>query len=347
MGRRGEFYPHQDTHRLINAWQKPELVVISECFWTAAARHADIVLPITTSFERNDLTMTGDYSNQHLVPMKCVVPPRGEARNDFDVFAALSERWMPGGKARFTEGKDEMAWLEDFYAVATARGAAQGVTLPPFARFWRENALIEMPESDSGADFVRFRADPQAHPLNTPSGKIEIYSQRIAEYGYADCPPHPAWLVPDEWHGNARPGQLALLSSHPAHRLHSQLNYAQLRERYAVAGREPLTLHPDDAQARGILNGDVVRVWNARGQALAGALVSDGIRPGTVCSHQGAWPDLDNNGLCRNGAVNLLTLDIPSLRLTNGCAANSSLVWLEKYRGEAQAVRAFDPPIGA
>ncbi len=66
--------------------------MISECFWTAAAKHADIVLPATTSFERNDLTMTGDYSNQHLVPMKQVVPPRYEARNDFDVFAELSER---------------------------------------------------------------------------------------------------------------------------------------------------------------------------------------------------------------------------------------------------------------
>ncbi|ELE6573164.1 molybdopterin-dependent oxidoreductase, partial [Vibrio parahaemolyticus] len=75
------FTHHQDTNRLIKAWQKPELIVISEPYWTAAAKHADIVLPITTSFERNDLTMTGDYSNQHLVPMKQVVEPQGEARN--------------------------------------------------------------------------------------------------------------------------------------------------------------------------------------------------------------------------------------------------------------------------
>ncbi|EGD8421985.1 trimethylamine-N-oxide reductase TorA, partial [Shigella boydii] len=111
------FTHHQDTNRLIRAWQKPELVVISECFWTAAAKHADIVLPATTSFERNDLTMTGDYSNQHLVPMKQVVPPRYEARNDFDVFAELSERWEKGGYARFTEGKSELQWLETFYNV--------------------------------------------------------------------------------------------------------------------------------------------------------------------------------------------------------------------------------------
>jgi biotin/methionine sulfoxide reductase len=118
------FTHHQDTNRLIRAWQKPELVVISECFWTAAAKHADIVLPATTSFERNDMTMTGDYSNQHLVPMKRVVPPRDEARDDFEVFADLSERWEAGGRERFTEGKSDLEWLETFYNIAAQRGPA-------------------------------------------------------------------------------------------------------------------------------------------------------------------------------------------------------------------------------
>ncbi len=348
----GNFTHHQDTNRLINAWQKPELVVISECFWTAAAKHADIVLPATTSFERNDLTMTGDYSNQHLVPMKQVVAPQYEARNDFDVFAELSERWEPGGGARFSEGKSELEWLAEFYAIAQQRGAAQQVTLPPFTEFWEANQLIEMPESPQNAEFIRFaafRADPQANPLKTPSGKIEIFSQRIADYGYADCPGHPSWLAPDEWHGNAEPGQLQLLSAHPAHRLHSQLNYAQLREQYAVAGREPLTLHPDDARARGIANGDVVRVWNSRGQVLAGAVVDEGIKPGVICLHEGAWPDLDKQagGLCKHGAVNVLTLDIPTSQLANGCAGNTALAWVEKYQGPALTVTAFDPPASA
>ena len=266
------FTHHQDTNRLIRAWQKPELVVISECFWTAAAKHADIVLPATTSFERNDLTMTGDYSNQHLVPMKQVVAPQYEARDDWAVFAELSERWEAGGRERFTEGKSDLQWLETFYNIAAQRGASQQVTLPPFDAFWQANQLIEMPESEQNARFVRFgdfRRDPQANPLKTPSGKIEIFSQRIQSFGYADCPPHPMWLEPDEWHGNAKPQQLQVLSAHPAHRLHSQLNFTRLREEYAVAGREPVTLHPQDAQARGIAAGDVVRVWNGRGQVRA------------------------------------------------------------------------------
>lgn len=168
------FTHHQDTNRLIQAWQKPELIVISECFWTAAARHADIVLPATTSFERNDLTMTGDYSNQHLVPMKQVVAPRDEARDDFAVFADLSERWEAGGRERFTEGKSDLQWLETFYQMAARRGAQQQVTLPPFAEFWQANKLIEMPEEPENARFARFaafRADPQANPLKTASGK--------------------------------------------------------------------------------------------------------------------------------------------------------------------------------
>lgn len=343
------FTHHQDTNRLIRAWQKPELVVISECFWTGSAKHADIVLPATTSFERNDLTMTGDYSNQHMVPMKRVVAPRDEARDDFDVFADLSERWEAGGRARFTEGKNDLQWLETFYQIAGQRGAAQGVTLPPFAAFWEANQIIEMPESEQNAQFVRFadfRRDPENHPLKTESGKIVIYSERIASFGYADCPPHPMWLEPDEWHGNAQPEQLQVLSAHPAHRLHSQLNYTSLRERYAVAGREPITLNTHDAKARGIADGDVVRVWNARGQVLAGAVVSDGIKPGVICIHQGAWPDLDlaEGGICKNGAVNVLTKDLPSSKLGNGCAGNTALAWVEKYQGPELTLTAFDPP---
>jgi len=343
------FTHHQDTNRLIRAWQKPELVVISECFWTAAAKHADIVLPATTSFERNDMTMTGDYSNQHMVPMKRVVPPRDEARDDLEVFAELSERWEQGGGERFTEGKTDLEWLETFYQIAGQRGAAQGVTLAPFAEFWEANAIVEMPASDENAKFVRFadfRRDPENHPLKTESGKIVIHSERIASFNYADCPPHPMWLEPDEWQGNAEPEQLQILSAHPAHRLHSQLNYSSLREQYAVAGREPVTLHPDDAKARGIADGDVVRVWNHRGQVLAGAVVSDGIKPGVICIHQGAWPDLDaeNGGICKNGAVNVLTKDLPSSKLGNGCAGNTALAWLEKYQGPTLTLTAFDPP---
>ncbi|EEV8179975.1 molybdopterin-dependent oxidoreductase [Escherichia coli] len=342
----GNFTHHQDTNRLIKAWQKPEMIVVSECYWTAAAKHADIVLPITTSFERNDLTMTGDYSNQHIVPMKQVVAPQFEARNDFDVFADLAELLKPGGKEIYTEGKDEMAWLKFFYDAAQKGARAQRVTMPMFNAFWQQNKLIEMRRSEKNEQYVRygdFRADPVKNALGTPSGKIEIYSKTLEKFGYKDCPAHPTWLAPDEWKGTADEKQLQLLTAHPAHRLHSQLNYAELHKKYAVADREPITIHTEDAARFGIANGDLVRVWNKRGQILTGAVVTDGIKKGVVCVHEGAWPDLEN-GLCKNGSANVLTADIPSSQLANACAGNSALVYIEKYTGNAPKLTAFDQP---
>ena len=142
-----------------------------------------------------------------------------------------------------------------------------------------------MRENEKNNKYVRyadFRSDPVMNALGTPSGKIEIYSKTIEGYQYKDCPPHASWIEPDEWKGTADKDQLQLLTAHPAHRLHSQLNYASLRKEYAIANREPVTIHPDDAKARGIAEGDLVRVWNARGQVLVGAHVSDGIKPGII-----------------------------------------------------------------
>lgn len=345
------FTHHQDTNRLIRAWQKPELIVISEPYWTAAAKHADIVLPITTSFERNDLTMTGDYSNQHLIPMKQVVAPQFESRNDFDVFADLAELLKAGGRAIYTESKDEMEWLADFYKEAQKSGRQNRVTMPNFSQFWQQNKIIEMKPNAQNAKFVRhnaYRENPILNPLGTPSGKIELYSRTIEGYKLSDCPPHPTWLAPTEWVGSAKEGELQLMTAHAAHRLHSQLNYAKLRDLYAIADREPIWIHPDDAKSRGIVHGDLVRAYNARGQVLVGALVTDGIKSGSVCIHEGAWPDLDGaSGICKNGCCNVLTADIPTSQLANGCAANSSLVKIEKYKGAPLPLTAFTPPVGA
>ncbi|MCZ4335668.1 molybdopterin guanine dinucleotide-containing S/N-oxide reductase [Aeromonas hydrophila] len=347
----GNFTHHQDTNRLVKAWQKPDLIVISEPYWTAAAKHADIVLPITTSLERNDLTMTGDYSNQHLVPMKQVIAPQFEARNDFDVFADMAELLQPGGRAVYTENKTEMEWLVEFYKEAQKLGRQNRVAMPNFSYFWEQNQILEMKWNEQNAKFIRYaryREDPVMNPLGTPSGKIEIYSRTIAGFNYADCPPHPTWLPPTEWVGSAKPGELQLMTSHAAHRLHSQLNYAALRKQYAIADREPIWIHPEDAQKYGIQQGDLVRAYNHRGQVLVGALITDGIKPGSVCIHEGAWPDFDRPyGICKNGGCNVLTADIPTSRLANGCAGNSSLVRIEKYQGKPLPLTAFTPPKGA
>ena len=295
--------------------------------------------------------MTGDYSNQHLVPMKQVVEPQFESRNDFDVFADMAELIKAGGHDVYTEGKSEMDWLQGFYTTAQKGAQKARVRMPKFGAFWSNNELIEMKVNKKNNKFVRhaaFRKDPIMNPLGTPSGKIEIFSQTIEKYGYKDCPAHPTWLPPTEWVGSAKKGELQLMTSHAAHRLHSQLNYAKLREQYAIADREPIMINTKDAEIYGIKAGDLVRAYNGRGQVLVGALLTDGIKQGSVCIHEGAWPDLDKaTGICKNGGANVLTLDIPTSQLANGCAGNSALVRIEKYTGPVLKLTAFDPPKGA
>ena len=125
--------------------------------------------------------------------------------------------------------------------------------------------------------FGDFRADPEKHKLRTPSGRIELYSEKIAGFGYDDCPPHPTWIEPWEWLGgkDAKTYPLHLVSSQPRDRLHSQMDCGPVSAGGKVAGREAIAINPADAKARGIDDGDVVRVHNARGSCLAGAIVSD------------------------------------------------------------------------
>lgn len=161
---------------------------------------ADIVLPATTAYERNDLEMGGDYAARYLFPMHQVVPPQFESRNDFIIFADISERL--GYREKFTEGKDETQWLQAIYASAATGSQRAGVPIPSFDAFWRSGDYIEFPVPDESKEFVRlsdFRLDPLLNGLGTPSGLIEIYSQAIAKMNYPDCKPHPCWFEPDEW----------------------------------------------------------------------------------------------------------------------------------------------------
>jgi trimethylamine-N-oxide reductase (cytochrome c) len=203
-------------------------------------------------------------------------------------------------------------------------------------------------------NFVRyagFRADPLFEPLGTPSGLIEIYSRTIERMGYEGCPPHPTWIEPDEWSDKAGEYPLHVNTSHPDSRLHSQLNGTILRDGYAVAGREPCLINPEDAAARGIADGDVVRVFNDRGQILAGAQISDAIRPGVIRVNEGGWYDPVVGGevgtLCAYGDVNQLTGDVPTSRLANGNSGHTCRGNVEKYTGELPEVKVFSAPTNA
>jgi len=337
------FHHHQDLNRLVEAWQRPETVIVHEPWWNAVARHADIVLPATTTAERNDLTRASNDSQ--LVAMKQAIAPIGEARSDHAILTGLAERL--GFAERFTEGRDEMAWLRHLYDLFRQQAAREKIELPDFEAFW-EAGVAESPLDDNERVLLAgFRADPAGHPLPTPSGRIEIFSETIDGFGYDDCPGHPAWLEPAEWLGGEAAGRfpLHLVSNQPTTRLHSQLDCGATSIAAKIQGREAMLIHPDDAGPRGIADGDVVRLYNDRGQCLAGARVTPDVMAGVVVLPTGAWYDPETpGGLDRHGNPNVLTLDKGTSRLAQGSSAHTALVEVERLEGPAPAVKAFEPP---
>ncbi len=340
------FHHGQDTNRVLKAWQRPEVTIVHDYNWTATAKHADIVLPATTAMERNDITSSGNF----ILAMRQIVPPQFEARSDYDICASIADRL--GLKDKYTEGKDEMTWLRELYATAAKQGKAKGLEVPEFDAFW-EKGSVEFPtpkSADESVAYSDFIEDPDTNALGTPSGKIEIFSDRIASFHYDDCPGHPTWLPPSEWLGSpkAKKFPLHVISAHPKYRLHSQLDNTFLRDWYEVNEREPVWINPKDAKARGIQTGDVVRVFNDRGQTLAGALVSTRVREGVIKLHEGAWYDPVQAGragsLDKHGNVNMLTTDKGSSKLAQGNPSHTCLAQLEKYNGALPAVTAFTPP---
>ncbi|WP_233214129.1 molybdopterin-dependent oxidoreductase [Achromobacter sp. MYb9] len=328
------FHHHQQLHRLMRAWRaKPRTIVVNEIWWTPAARNADIVLPITTSLERNDIG--GSSRDRYALAMHRAIDPVGQARDDYAVFTDLAERL--GYRERYTEGRDEMAWIRHIYGQFAQAQRHAGIDVPDFEAFWDQGYVKLPPPSSDFILFEDFRLDPQAHPLRTPSGRIELYSETLEGYGLSDCGGHPRWIPPREWLGAdiARDYPLHLLTIQPADRLHSQMDAAPLAQGNKVAAREALRMHPDDARARGLRGGDTVRLYNARGACLVGAVLDDGVLPGTVVMATGAWywPAADDDAPERAGTANVLTLDIGTSSLTQGPNAMSCLVQAEPWRG--------------
>ena len=343
------FHHHQDLNRLMLAWRKPETIVFHEQFWTPAARMADVVFPATTSLERDDI----GYGTREpfLIAMKKAREPIGESKDDYWIFSELAKRLGKGDE--YTEGRDPMQWLSHLYGESREKSAKAGVTIPPFDEFWEAGIA----EAEGGARdpvmLAAFRADPENNPLKTPSGKIEIFSEKIASFGYDDCPGHVVWLEPIEWLGSKTTERypLHMLSDQPADKLHSQLDHSPHAKATKVKGRQPITLHPEDAAARGISDGDLLRVFNDRGACLAAARLSDRIRRGVVRLSTGAWFDPadagSNRPLEKHGNPNALTLDIGASKLSQGCIAQTCLVEIERFDGPAPAVTAHRTPVFA
>lgn len=323
------FHHHQDLRRLERAWQRPETIIVHEPYWTATARRADIVLPVTTALEREDIG--GAPIDDHLVAMQPVIPRQGDARDDYDVFAELAAR--VGSAEGFTEGKTSSEWVREFYE----RFAEYRPDAPSYEEFVAAGFLqkVVTPGDRSHLHVLlqAFRSDPVGAPLPTPSGRIELFSDTIESFGLDDCPPHPAWLEPRARLGGAASHPLHLVSNQPRTRLHSQLDHGSTSIDSKVAGREPLRINPVEAANRGIRSGDLVRVWNDRGSCLAGAVVDDGLMDGVVQLSTGAWWTPAGEFDCVHGNPNVLTTDMGSSGLAQGSTAHTCMVEVERYVG--------------
>lgn len=334
------FHHHQDLNRLMQAWQRPETIVVQEPFWSPVARRADIVLPATTPLERNDI----GGAETMLIAMAAVSEPVGESRDDYWIFARLAERL--GFGEQFTEGRTADEWIEVIYEIHRAADPQA----PTYEEFRAEGYVMAPGKVLMGEPtqvyLEAFRTDPTAKPLRTPSGRIELWSETIAGYGYDDCPPHPAWMEPFERLGGAQGDRwpLHLVSNQPQSRLHSQYDHAAPSQATKVAGREPVRIHPVTATARSIADGDVVRLYNDRGACLAGAVLDDAVMPEAIQLSTGAWYDPAPDGTCRAGNPNTLTADVGTSRLAQGPSAHTCLVEVERYDGEPPPVESYLPP---
>ncbi len=339
------FHHHQDINRLLKAWQQVDTVIVHDWCWNSLAKHADIVLPCTTTLERNDIAISP--RDPYMVNMGKVQDAVGESRNDYDIFRGIARRM--GVESAFTEGRNESDWLEWIYKKTADNAEAVGFTLPGYDEFKDKGWFRPDPPSTPNIMLEAFRLDPEANLINTPSGKIELYSKTIADFDYDDCPGHPCWLEPAEWlGGDTAQYPLHLISNQPATKLHSQLDHGSVSRAAKIKQREPIMLNLLDAESRQLKSDDVVRVFNNRGACLAAVVIDDQVMPGVVQMSTGAWYDPLEPGeigsLCKHGSVNVLTLDKGSSKLGQGPIAHTCLIEVELYEGDLPPVTAFDPP---
>lgn len=333
---------HQpNINKLIKGFRKVDTVITHEPWWTPTAKFSDIILPVTTAFERNDIAFGSSYGADKIWAMKQLISPLFEAKDDYWIFQQLSK--MFGFEKQFTSERTVDDWIRWSYE--------KSKSAVPFEEFW-EKGHVQFEISENNRRYVRyadFRDNPIKNHLRTPSGRIEIFSEKVASFGYHDCPGYPRWIKPSEspksYHSKRYPYQL--MSPHPLHRLHSQMDNTSLRESYKISGREPVLVNSKDAEKLGFSTGDVVKVYNSRGAVLAGVSVTDDIKEGTVAIDEGAWYSPmhgeEENTLCVSGQVNVLTSCRPTSKLAQATSANTCMVNLRKVEDPPRNT-AYDVP---
>jgi len=318
---------HSDINATLKMFEddsKLELVVTTEVTMTPSCLVSDILLPSATGFEAdNIITGTGAGRANWAMYSHAVIEPMYETRTDLWMAEQLAERL--GILEEFQEGHATREdWIRDYVSVAQEAYS----DFPTFEEF-KEQGIYKVYSKGQTVAGKAFVEDPEANPLNTESGKIQIYSPKLAEWDEPEELPAIPKYIP-EWEGVSDPLReefpLLMIGSHAIQRSHSTFaNVEVLTE----AHHHAVKINPIDAEERGIENGDTVRVFNDRGVIELKARVTPRIRPGVIDVPQGTWHNPDENGVDKGGCVNTLTKYHPS-PLAKGNPQHTNLVQVEK-----------------
>ena len=279
-----------------------EFLAVQDNFLTSTARFADLVLPACTQFETWGLEDGWKYGDE-VILMPKLVEPLGESKSDYRICAELAVRL--GFSEAYTEGRDERAWVDwilDRYRQTRFPGC------PSLVEFEAANlGVYSLPVTGPAVALADFRRDPEGHPLDTPSGKIEIFSKKLYDLGrLQDIPPIPKYI--EEWESpfgaEASKYPLQVIGHHTLARVHSTHDQ---NDWLGEAFPQRVFINPLDADERGIINGDRVRVYNERGALELPCRVTTKILPGVIDIPQGAWWRPDAQGIDQRGCVNVLT----------------------------------------
>lgn len=322
------------TDAILRDESKCEFIVVCDNMMTPSARYADILLPDTLGPETDDIASSGGSNGDtaSILPMHKSVEPEWEQRPTWEICRGIAK--YLGKEEAFTEGRTQLEWVEWCYE-ETRKKAPE---LPPFAEFWKTGPKQALEFPRSPVALADFRKDPEKAPLKTPSGKIEIYSERLAKIASEWKLPEgelispiprffSTWEMPGDKLQEKYP--LQCYGYHGHGRIHSTFhNLPWLREQFP----DHVLINPIDAKARSIETDDLVRVFNDRGTVEIRAKVTPRIMPGVTSIPQGAWytPVVkDGKTVDVGGNINTLTHHRPS-PLAKGNAQHTVLVQIEK-----------------
>jgi len=318
------------THDILQDDKQCEMIVVIDNHMTASARYADIILPDCTASEQMDFCLDASSGNMaYVIFADQVIKPRFECKNIYEMTSELAKRM--GVEQKFTEGRTQEEWMRHLYQQSVQAIPA----LPDFDTFRQQGIFKQRDPEQHHVAYKSFREDPLANPLETPSGKIEIYSAALADIAAKwqlekedIIDPLPVYAAGFENYDDPLASRypLQLTGFHFKGRVHSTYGNVDVLK---AACRQEMWINPMDAAQRGITNGDMIRIFNDRGEVQIAAKVTPRMMPGVVALGEGAWYTPDSKRIDRAGSINVLTSQRPS-PLAKGNPSHTNLVQVAK-----------------